>query len=151
MDANKTFGYRTASEVCELVNAFENCALPRSEWTHATYITVAAWYLYLNPLTEARRLMRNAVRRYDFQNNLAGNLSGGYDEVLSYFWLCEVEAFLKRNRANAPFVELINGLIRRFADGNPPLEYYRQKRFYTSTTTTLADTIPAYDNSGISV
>ena len=128
MNAKKIGKYRTASEVGELVNAFENCTLPRSDWTHAAFIAVSVWYLYLNPMPEARRLLRNAVRRYDFEHNLVGNLQGSYDEMLSYLWLCEIEAQLTQNRAGASFVELVNELIMRFADGNPPLEYYSLKR-----------------------
>jgi hypothetical protein len=145
MDAKKSGKYRTASEVGELVNALENCTLPQREWTHAAFITVAVWYLYLNPMPEARRLMRRAIRRYNFEHNLAGGLNGSYDEVLSYFWLCEVESFLKQNqRPGAPFVELVNNLIRRYADGNPPTDYYSFRRFYAPFISDAADTVRTY-------
>ncbi len=37
--------FRTADEILALVRRFEDCTLPREEWTHAAHLTVALWHL----------------------------------------------------------------------------------------------------------
>jgi hypothetical protein len=98
----------------------------------------------------SRRLLRNAVRRYDFEHNLAGNLQGSYNEMLSYLWLCEIEACLSQNRAGASFVEIVNELIQRFADGNPPPEYYSLKRAHFRAAEITGANL-SYNHSGKSI
>src|ERR1043165_5805414 len=37
--------FRTSEEMFELLRRFEDCTLPREEWTHAAHLTVALWHL----------------------------------------------------------------------------------------------------------
>lgn len=130
-ETKKIIVYRTATEIADLIRAFENCTLPRSEWTHAAYLTVALWYLYLNPLPEARRLMRNAVRRYNFEYNIAAEQIGGYNETMAVFWLSEVNHYLKRHKDEHSFVSLANALVEHLPDKNLPFKYYSRQRLFS--------------------
>lgn len=49
----------------EFLDAFERCALPAAEWTHAAHIRMAWIYLTSLPFTEARDKMRAGIRRYN--------------------------------------------------------------------------------------
>ncbi|HEV7892466.1 MAG TPA: hypothetical protein VGP08_17775, partial [Pyrinomonadaceae bacterium] len=42
MDTTK---FRTTGEVLSLLRRFDDCTLPRDEWTHAAHLTVALWHL----------------------------------------------------------------------------------------------------------
>lgn len=124
-------GYRSAAEIGELVEAFERCTLPRERWTHAAFLTVALWYLYINPPSDARRLMRNSLKRYDFQNDIAAVEANGYNETLAVFWLGAVNGFLQRYANAFSLLELTNRLIEHFDDGNLPLYFYSREQLFS--------------------
>ena len=50
---NTTIIYRSPSEIDNLVHAFQECSLPRSQWTHAAHLTAALWYLFYDSEPEA--------------------------------------------------------------------------------------------------
>lgn len=117
-DQQKIAGYRTSAEIVALINAFENCTLPLSEWTREAYLTVAFWYLYLNSLPEAARLMGDAVRRYNFENNVAPEPGGDFQKTKMHFWLWAVSGCVEKYKAEKSFVALANLVLGRFADQN---------------------------------
>ena len=40
----KTIIYRSPYEIDNLIHAFQECSLPRSQWNHEAHLTVALWY-----------------------------------------------------------------------------------------------------------
>jgi hypothetical protein len=110
-DDAKIFKYRNATEIFELVVAFENCTLPFEKWTDTAYLTVVFWYVYMNPLPEARRLIRDSLRRYIFEHNVDTKASETEYKVLTPLFVKKVNDYLKQNRKTDFFVNLANGFF----------------------------------------
>lgn len=115
LDTEKTIGYQNSSEIFTLIASFENGTLPRESWTQTAYMTVVFWYLYMNPLPEACRLIRDGVRRYNFENNIVTNLKS--HEILASVSVRRVSDYLKQPNYAESFVSLTNGMLRAVMTG----------------------------------
>jgi hypothetical protein len=125
----KTF--RTTGEMLELVRRFEDCTLPREEWTHAAHLTVALWHLLQFDWPEALARVRRGIKRYNAAHGIVTTPTGGYHETLTIFWLRTVRAYLEaeRNEARA-LVHLANELAAT-ADKGLPLRHYTRERLFS--------------------
>ena len=123
--------FRTAGEILALVRRFEDCTLPREEWTHAAHLTVALWHLLQYDWPEAVRRVRSGIQRYNAAHGILPTPTGGYHETLTLFWLRRVRAFLEgeRNEARA-LVSLANDLAAT-AHKSLPLEHYTRERLFS--------------------
>ncbi|MDT5272568.1 MAG: hypothetical protein QOH49_4754 [Acidobacteriota bacterium] len=123
--------FRTTEEILALVRRFEDCTLPREEWTHAAHLTVALWHLLQFDWPEASARVRRGIKRYNAAHGIRTTPTGGYHETLTLFWLRTVRAFLEaeRNEARA-LVRLANELITS-ADKSLPLAHYTRERLFS--------------------
>ncbi|MET0624716.1 MAG: hypothetical protein ABW250_17190 [Pyrinomonadaceae bacterium] len=124
--------FRTAGEIFSLLRRFDDCTLPRAEWTHAAHLTVALWYLLEFDWPEAAARVRRGIKRYNAAHNIPTTPTGGYHETLTLFWLRAVRAFLEdgRNEGRA-LVSLANELIAT-ADTQLPLRHYTRARLFST-------------------
>ena len=126
-----TMTFRTTDEILSLVRGFEDCTLPREEWTHAAHLTVALWHLLQYDWPEAVERVRRGIKRYNAAHGIATTPTGGYHETLTIFWLRHVRSFLEAGRNEArSLVALANELIAT-ADKNLPLEHYTRERLFS--------------------
>ena len=104
-----TIEFRSTGEVLSLVRRFDDCTLPREEWTHAAHLTVALWNLLQYDWPEAVTRVRLGIQRYNAAHGIRTTPTGGYHDTLTLFWLRTVRAFLEaqRNEARA-LVHLAN-------------------------------------------
>ena len=123
-----TFG--TADEILALVRRFEDCTLPREEWTHAAHLTVALWHLLQFDWPEAVARVRARIKRYNAAHGIHPTPTGGYHETLTIFWLRVVRTYLEaeRNEARA-LVHLANELAATHDKGLPLSHYTRERLF----------------------
>jgi len=119
--------YRSLAEIESLVRAFEDCRLPRPEWTHQAHLTVALWYLVHCSGREATARIRNGIKRYNAANGVHMTKDSGYHETITLFWICVLSKYLLFADAGCSFVELANGMIALFSDGRYPFEYYSRE------------------------
>ena len=124
--------FRTTEEILTLVRRFDDCTLPRAEWTHAAHLTVALWNLLQFDWPEAAARVRRGIQRYNAAHGIAPTPTGGYHETLTLFWLRFVGSFLEgeRNEARA-LVSLANELAAT-ADRSLPLVYYTRERLFSA-------------------
>ena len=123
--------FRTTEDVLSLVRRFEDCTLPREEWTHAAHLTVALWHLLQYDWPEAVARVRSGIQRYNAAHGILPTPTGGYHETLTLFWLRRVRAFLEDGRNEArPLVALANELVAA-ADKSLPLAYYTRERLFS--------------------
>lgn len=126
---NTTF--RTTDEILSLVRGFDDCTLPREEWTHAAHLTVALWHLLQFDWMESVIRVRAGIKRYNAAHGISTTPTGGYHETLTRFWLRHVRTFLEDGRNEArSLVSLANDLVER-ADKNLPLEFYTRERLFS--------------------
>jgi hypothetical protein len=123
--------FRTTEEILALVRRFEDCTLPREEWTHAAHLTVALWHLLQFDWPEAVARVRRGIKRYNAAHGIVTTPTGGYHETLTLFWLRTVRAYLEaeRNEARA-LVHLANELIAS-ADRSLPLKHYTRELLFS--------------------
>ena len=126
---NATF--RTTGELLTLVRRFEDCTLPREEWTHAAHLTVALWHLLQLDWPAAVAHVCRGIKRYNAAHDIPATPTGGYHETLTLFWLRAVRTFLEaeRNEARA-LVRLANDLCAA-ADKGLPLAHYTRARLFS--------------------
>ena len=130
MPATLETHYRAAEEIASLVSAFDDCSLPRPEWTHAAHLTVALWYLLRHDAGEATNLIRAGILRYNAAHGIAATPTGGYHETLTLFWIRCVRQYLAAHTQDTPLLALANGLVARY-DKNTPLKYYTRERLFS--------------------
>ncbi|HEX8501190.1 MAG TPA: hypothetical protein VF659_11430 [Pyrinomonadaceae bacterium] len=123
--------FRTNEEIFSLLRRFDDCTLPRAEWTHAAHLVVALWHLLEFDWPEATARVRRGIRRYNAAHGIPTTPTGGYHETLTLFWLRVVRSFLEaeRNEARA-LVSLANELAAA-ADSRLPLRHYTRERLFS--------------------
>jgi hypothetical protein len=110
----------TDADVEALVRSFEDGSLPRSEWTHASHLLVALWYMSRHSRDRATRLVRDGIRRY---NHIHGRDSG-YHETITLAWLAVVAGFLARSDRDRPISVQARMLLDDCGDKDHLLRYY---------------------------
>ena len=129
---NTTIIYRSPCEIDSLIHAFQECSLPRSQWTHAAHLTVGLWYLFYDSEPEAINAVRNGIKRYNSVHGIESTKDSGYHETLTLFWMRIVRGYLAEESRNRSIVHLANGLIAKYADRHLPFCYYTRDRLMSA-------------------
>jgi len=116
-----TFG--TGQGLARLITEFEDCTLPRADWTHDAHLAVAAWYLSRYPEHEAAERMIDGIKRY---NRASAN--HGYHETITRFWLVTIRRHLDTYAGKSPVDQVMN-VVETFADRRDLMfAYYSRDR-----------------------
>ncbi|HEY0170423.1 MAG TPA: hypothetical protein VGB98_05335 [Pyrinomonadaceae bacterium] len=122
--------FRTAEEIFSLLRRFDDCTLPRAEWTHRAHLTVVLWNLLEFDWPEAAERVRRGIKRYNAARGVRTTPTGGYHETLTLFWLRAVRSFLEDGRNEGrSLVSLANELVDT-ADSRLPLRHYTRARLF---------------------
>ena len=111
----------TDAAITALVRAFEDCSLPKADWTHSAHLTVALTYLRRFGREEATRRMRSGLQRY---NGCVGTTGLGYHETITLAWVAVVADFLLRHDCRQPLAELARDLVAACGDKHFLRRYY---------------------------
>ena len=128
----ETTTFRTTGEILSLVRRFEDCTLPREEWTHAAHLTVALWRLLQYDWPEAVASVRLSIQRYNAAHGIRTTPTGGYHETLTLFWMRHVRSFLEAGRNEARSLVSLANELAGSADKNLPLEHYTRARLFSA-------------------
>ena len=93
--------------------------LPKSEWTHAAHVAVAAGHLFDHSADEALQRIRAGIIHYNTCVGTANTDHGGYHETLTRFWTGLI-ADLLPTRTFASRLEFVRAALSRFG-GNSSL------------------------------
>ncbi len=124
--------FRTTGEILALVRRFEDCTLPREEWTHAAHLTVGLWHLLEYDWPEAVARVRAGIQRYNAAHGIRTTPTGGYHETLTLFWLRRVRAFLETGRNEARSLVALANDLADSADKSLPLKFYTRERLFSA-------------------
>lgn len=97
--------------------------LPKSEWTHAAHVAVAACHVFDHPADEALEKIRAGIIHY---NACVGTLNtdhSGYHETLTRFWTGLIADF-RRTRTWTSRLELVRAALGRFASDSALFRSY---------------------------
>lgn len=128
----KTIIYRSPYEIDNLIHAFQECSLPRSQWNHEAHLTVALWYLFYDSEPEAINAIRNGIKHYNSAHGIESTKDGGYHETITLFWVRTIRGYLSGELRNRSIVNIANGLIAKYADRTLPFCYYTRDRLMSS-------------------
>jgi hypothetical protein len=117
----------TDPEIESFIRAFEDCSLPRSEWTHARHLIMALWYIRRHGRDEATVLIRDGIRRY---NESHGNLNG-YHETITLAWVAVIEQFLGEREPDAAVSALAAELLDLCGEQDYLLRFYSRERLFS--------------------
>lgn len=118
-------------EVFELAKAFEERTLPKSEWTHAAHLVVGLYYCYHNPLSVAKNLMSDGIRRLNDAHGTPNTQTSGYHETITIFWLRTVNDYLDKTGRENGLAKLAGGLLKECGDPHLPLKHYSRERLFS--------------------
>lgn len=127
----QTATYRTSSEIENLVRAFKECKLPRSEWTHDAHLTVSLWYLFHYSEAAATHCIRTGIQRYNAAHGIETTSTGGYHETMTLFWIQMILQYLAAQGKMRSLAELANNLIERYGNPNLIFQYYSRDRLFS--------------------
>ena len=111
----RTKNYQT-EEVLSLIRDFEDCTLPVSAWNRETYLTVAYWYLYLNPLAEAEQRMDLRLKRFLFEKGLDTSTTEIIERPNRSNLLRAMNNYIAIHKGQKPFAELADLILDHFAN-----------------------------------
>lgn len=103
---------------------FETGTLPKSQWTHAAHLAVAAHFLLTLPAREALSSMREALIHYNESTATPNNADNGYHETLTRFWMAISDAFLAQQTHPRP-LDKVRALVEQYGSARDLwTEYY---------------------------
>jgi hypothetical protein len=112
------------AEIASFIRSFEDCTLPRSEWTHGAHLVVALWYVKRHGPQRATALVRDGIRRY----NLNRGDATGYHETITLAWIAVVSRFLAGRDGVGAISDLAAELLRECGDKDFLLRFYSRDR-----------------------
>ena len=120
----------SAAPVPPLVARFEDCTLPKEEWTHRAHLTVALWYASHHSPAEALDRMRSGILRLNQAHGVPTTPTRGYHETITRFYvrvLCDYVAS-EEERPVGSWPERVARLLSRYGDRELPLRHYTKDR-----------------------
>jgi hypothetical protein len=116
----------SAAAVPRLVAQFEDCTLPKHEWTHRAHLTVGLWYASRLPYEEALVRVRQGIMRLNAVHGVPTTTTRGYHETITRFYvrvLCDYVAS-EEERPTGSWPERVARLLARYGDHELPLRHY---------------------------
>ena len=120
--------FTTLEEIERFVVAFENCTLPREEWTHRAHLTMATWYLFKHPAAVATPLIRSGILKINAAVNIVSDADHGYHETITQFYVGVIGHHLSRDGHDGSVLSAVNSLLAARGHKELPFEYYSRER-----------------------
>jgi hypothetical protein len=77
-----------------LIEGFEDCTLPKEQWTHVAHFIMALWYCLKLPLPQAVPTIRNGIKRYNLSVGGQNTDVAGYHETITLFYIKTIAGYL---------------------------------------------------------
>jgi len=123
--------YKTDEEIESVIKKFEDCTLPKTEWTHAAHLTVGLYYCFHNPAAIAKNVMTDGIYRLNDAHGTPNTETSGYHETLTVFWMKMLADFLETNKDEESLRLLTNKMLGFYDDARLPFKYYTRERLFS--------------------
>jgi len=100
----------------ELINAFENCAIPLDQWNQRTHVSIAFILLSAQPFDQVLDRLRRGIRRYNDSQGIADSPTSGYNETTTVAMPRVIETVIRAYGEAIPA-----GSAEEFCDHHPEL------------------------------
>lgn len=118
----------TETVCADLIVAFENADLPRSQWTHEAHLRVGFYYASHFPIAIAGARLRDGIQRLNAANGIRTTPTGGYHETITLLYLALLADFYDRADKTWSHEEMTDAAVAALGARELPLEYYSKER-----------------------
>src|SRR5215471_296028 len=115
IENNETSGpgfLRSEAELSRFLAQWRAGTLPKSEWTHAAHVAVAACHLFDRPKDKALEEIRAGIIHYNTCVGTANTDHSGYHETLTRFWTGVIAGLLRPEFSSR--LEFVRAALDRF-------------------------------------
>lgn len=113
----------------KLIEEFENCTLPKEEWTHANHFVMALWYCIKYPLPEAVQKISGGIRGYNESVGGVNTEDAGYHETITLFYISTIAGYVVTRGVMDFNEEVVGEFLRQpFLDREYVWGYYSKER-----------------------
>jgi hypothetical protein len=81
-------------KIAQLIEDFENCTLPKEEFTHTNHFIMALWYCLKSPLPQAIQKIRSGIMRFNVSVGGQNTATSGYHETITLFYTLQIVNYL---------------------------------------------------------
>jgi hypothetical protein len=120
------FGH--SDDVVRLVAQFEDCTLPKPEWTHRAHLAVALWYASRLPAGEALIAMRSGIHRLNAAHGVVSTPTSGYHETVTRAYMHLVGRFVAEDDGDGGWRSRVDRLLERLGERDLLLTWYSRER-----------------------
>src|SRR5882757_7044753 len=111
-----------------LIEQFENCTLPKVQWTHTAHFIVALAYCIKFPLPQAIQKIRNGLQTYNESIGGQNTDTSGYHETITLFYTATIAHYLVTAGITSLTEEqIITFLHQPFLAKEYPLHFYTKE------------------------
>jgi hypothetical protein len=113
------------SELQRFVEAWKSGRLPKTEWTHAAHVAMAAYFAFDHAADATFAIMKAGILHHNTSVGTPNTEDNGYHETLTRFWAGEIAAFVRTGRFTSR-LETVRAAVKEF-DGDRD----RFRQFYS--------------------
>ena len=107
------------------VEAWKSGKLPKSAWTHAAHVAMAAYFAFDHAADATFAIMKAGILHHNTSVGTPNTEDNGYHETLTRFWSSEIGEFVRSGRFHSRF-EAVRAAVSAFGEDR---DRYRQ--FYS--------------------
>jgi hypothetical protein len=116
----------------EFLYAFFHHTLPKTQWTHAAHVTLAACLLHQAEVPSVLPVVRNAICSYNLSVGTQNSDTSGYHETLTIFWL-RVVAQKRRQSPSATRLQAVRSIVAAYGAERSLHRLYYSRDIVTCT------------------
>ncbi|WP_416864513.1 MAG: hypothetical protein ACMVP2_18150 [Imperialibacter sp.] len=117
-----------SKEAEQLVKGFEEGTWPSSGWTHFAHFVMALWYTYHHPIAEARKLIKEGIKKYNEAVGGKNTEDSGYHETITELYIQIIIGYLSSLTGEYDFDVLLSNLeAQPFIQKDFPFRFYTKK------------------------
>jgi hypothetical protein len=107
------------------VEAWKSGKLPKSAWTHAAHVAMAAYFAFDHAADATFAIMKAGILHHNTSVGTPNTEDNGYHETLTRFWSSDIGEFVRSSRFHSRF-EGVRAAVTAFGEDR---DRYRQ--FYS--------------------
>jgi hypothetical protein len=85
------------------VDAWKSGRLPKSAWTHAAHVAMAAYFAFDHAAEATFAMMKAGIIHHNTSVGTPNTEDNGYHETLTRFWSSEIGGFVRAGRFSSRF------------------------------------------------
>lgn len=115
----------------QFVSDFEDCSLPKYQWTHEAHFYVGTLYLLKYGKEKALEKIRENIKNYNVSKGVQNTETDGYHETITRFYLWAIEKFIL-NGVKEFTLEVLDKLAKsEIVKKDFPYKYYSKELLFS--------------------